>query len=259
MRTLITKIASAVASISLFVLATGTAHAAGTATLSINGGTPQQGSVFTATIRETSSDPVVSVQADLAYDASKLECVGIDGSTSAFSISYQAACGGGYISIARATPGTTLTGTQTVAVVSFRALAGAGNTAINFGASSGIYRSPDAVNVWNGNTAGAGVTFQAQPTTAPTPAATPKPTAMQTAQPTTAASVMAATAEATPAPSASPTPMEGQATTEPTTVPAPTATDTTRAISNTTIGSILVVVAAGIAALYVVRRLRADK
>jgi hypothetical protein len=260
MRTIVTKVISAIASISLFALATGSAQAAGTASLSINGGTYQQGKTYLATVRENSTDPVVSVEANLTYDTSKLECLGVDGSASPFTIQYQGSCSGGTISIARATAGTTVTGSQVVAIVTFRALATSGSTSLNFTAGSGIYRSPDAVNVWNGALGGTSISFVGAPT--PTAAPTAVPTSAPTAAPTAQPTVMAQTTTPTPTPSpsviVSPTPMEGNPTVEPSVVPAPVSSDNTRSVSASTVGSIIAVLAAGATAIFVIRRMRAN-
>lgn len=257
----LTKLASGVASISLFVLATGTAHAAGTASLNINGGSYQAGSTFTSTIRETSTEGVGGVEANLTYDATKLECLGVSFAGSAFPQEWApTVCGGGSISINHtvAFGSPAVTGTQTVAVVSFRALAGSGNSTINFSSSSKIVNA-SGVNVWDGNTAGAGYAFTSAPVATPMPTAAPKATAAPTAKPSATPTVMAAaTTEPTPEVTASPTPMEGQVETEPSVVPAPQATDSTRSVSNVTIGSIIAVIVAGAAALYVVRRMNRE-
>ncbi len=253
--TILSTLASAAASVSLFAVMTGTAQAAGTASLSISGGSVQTGNTITAVIRETSTDPVVSVQADLVFDASKLQCISVDGSTSAFTIPYQGACGTGTVSIARATAGTTLTGTQTVATVTFKAIA-PGSAAISFGATSGLYRSPDAAAVWDGNTAGATVSIANAPAAA-TPTAVPAASKPAATAPTRAVAAAVTTEAPTPAPTAEVTPTPAPTATPetaPTAAPIPSATDTTRAMSNTTIGSIVAVIAAGAAAMFVVRR-----
>lgn len=262
--TIVSTLANLAASVSLFAVMTGTVHAAGTASLTISGGSVEIGNTISAVIRATSTDPVVSVQADLIFDASKLQCLSVDGSASAFTIPYQGACGAGTVSIARATAGTTLTGTQTVAIVNFKAIA-PGTANISFATTSGLYRSPDAAAVWNGNTAGTSISINNAPATpaTPTPTAMPattKPAATATTTPTRAVAAAVTTAAtptptaevtATPAPTAAPE-------VAPTAAPIPVATDTTRAISNTTIGSIIAVIAAGAIALFVVRRKQSE-
>ena len=250
----IKSLATAAVSISTVALLSGTAHAAGTASLTVTGGSVQQGNTITAVVRENSTDPVVSVQADLVFDTSKLECVSVDGASSAFSVQYQGACGAGTVSIARGTAGTTLTGTQTVAVVTFRAIA-TGSAAISFAPSSGLYRSPDAAAVWDGNTTGTAISIAAAAAPAPTAAPVAKPAATATPARTNVA-VQAVTTEATPTPEATPTAAPTAAPeVAPTAAPAPSVTDDeTSAVSATTIGSIIAVIAAGATALFVVRR-----
>jgi len=142
--------------------------AAGSASLSLN---PSSGShdintTFSVTVYENSgAETVNAVEADLSYDVSKLQFVSIDTSGSAFDIGAVATGGSGSVTIQRGKIGS-LTGSQTVGVVTFKALVGSGSTAINFANSSQILRSSDNVNIWNSVTTGGSYTLT-------TPAAAP--------------------------------------------------------------------------------------
>jgi hypothetical protein len=157
------------------VLIPATAFAAagsGTASLSLSpsGGSYNNGSTFTVTVRETSSEPVAGIEADFTYDASALECLGVDGSGSAFVQQYQNSCGGGSVTIARTTQGTTVTGTQTVASISFKALKGSGTTSVKVANSSEIDNA-SVNNACDGTCAG-GATLATFALVTPAPAPT---------------------------------------------------------------------------------------
>ncbi len=152
---------------SLYVLA------AGSATLSLSSGSSYTvGDTFSVTIRENSgSDPVNAVQADLSYDSSKLQYLSTNVSSSIFNLAGPSSGGSGSVSIARTKDGVAVTGTQTVAVVNFKAIA-TGSATISFKPSSSIVRNTDYTNVWNGNTTGATYTINPVPV-APAPSTPP--------------------------------------------------------------------------------------
>lgn len=146
----------------------GHSAAAGSASLALSpsGATYNVGDTFGLTISETSTDAVNVVTADLAYDAAKLQYIGVDASGSAFGGDASTSGGGGSVSISRyVTPaGATVTGTKQVAVVNFKALAGSGSATISFAGSSKI--ASNGMNVWNGDTTGGTYNF-ATPAPAP--------------------------------------------------------------------------------------------
>lgn len=116
-------------------------YAASSLYLSPASGTYKQGSQFTITIKENSGDEDVNaVQVNLTYSTSKLQFVKIDTTGTAFSVQYPSSGGGGKVSIARTTAGTTLTGDQLVAKVVFKALA-SGSTSVNFDSGSGLWNA----------------------------------------------------------------------------------------------------------------------
>jgi chitodextrinase len=122
--------------------------ASGTLSLSPSSSNVGLGNNFTVTIHENSgTDPVNAVQANLTYPTSQLQFVSIDSTTSAFSVDAQATGGSGAVTIARgAAGGTSVTGDQIVAVVTFKAI-GLGAGAVSFGAGSAIVRSTDNISI----------------------------------------------------------------------------------------------------------------
>jgi chitodextrinase len=114
--------------------------ASGALTLSPTSSSPSLGSTFTVSIFENSgSDTVNAVQSDLTYPTSQLQFVSIDGTGSAFSIDAQAdGSTAGKVLIGRGTSGgTTVTGSQLVTTVTFRAI-GLGAANITFANTSHI-------------------------------------------------------------------------------------------------------------------------
>jgi hypothetical protein len=132
------------------------ASSAGTATMTLtpSSGSHGTGTTLTVTIYENSGTTAVNaVEADLTYDASELQYVSIDGSSSAFTEAIVNSGGSGSVSVQRGTTGT-LTGSQIVASVSFTVLTTASNSAITFANSTAIVNSTTNNNIWNGTTAG---------------------------------------------------------------------------------------------------------
>jgi len=115
-------------------------RAAGNATLSLSpsSSSPALGSTFTVTIYENSGTVAVNaVQADLTYNTSLLQYVSTDLTTSAFTTVGQNTGGNGVVNLGIASLGVNRTGSQIVAVVTFRAI-GVGSAAVNFAATSAI-------------------------------------------------------------------------------------------------------------------------
>lgn len=144
------------------------ALAAGNASLSLtpSSGSRTVGSSFSVSVLEN-GDAVNVVTANLTYDATKLTCNGVTGGA-AFPGQVTGSCGGGSILISRYTnPGTTVSGSQTVASISFTASA-AGSAVVSFASSSKI--ASGGTDIWNGVTTGgsytntAPVTPQVNPT-----------------------------------------------------------------------------------------------
>lgn len=132
------KIRTILASVSAFAVialnSTPVQAAASSLYITPASGNITQGNSLTVSIVEN-GDNVNVVTANLNYDASKLQCNGVGGGSFAQTIS--ASCGGGAVTVSRyVTPGQPgLNGAQTVATVSFTALASSGTTSITFGAS----------------------------------------------------------------------------------------------------------------------------
>lgn len=130
---------------------------AGTATLSLSpaSGSHEINSTFTVAVVENSgSQSVSSIEANLTYDPSKLQFVSINNNGSPFSTCFGAQGGGGSVTTGGCTSlGSSATGSQTIANVTFKVLAGSGTTSVNFASNSTLLQ-PDDTDIWNGNTAG---------------------------------------------------------------------------------------------------------
>jgi len=137
---------------------------AGSATLSLSPSSTSvsQGSYLSVAIREASgSQSVNAVQANLSYPANLLSYVSIS-SSSAFSVVAQNSGGGGSVKVARgALP--SVTGTQTVATVTFKALTSSGMASITFAGGSAVTAGDGSgTNVLAG-TSGGNYTLKAAP------------------------------------------------------------------------------------------------
>lgn len=140
--------------------------AAGNATLSINPGvaTYTVGETFTVKIYENSGpEQVMGVTADISYDKASLEFVSLDGNQSAFTTAMPSSAGNGVVKISRAIMGSSLTGNQLVASVTFKAVGSTNKSMVNFMSSSAIAASGGR-DLWNGNAAGASFTIKAPAT-----------------------------------------------------------------------------------------------
>jgi chitodextrinase len=122
--------------------------AAGSLTAVPSATTVSIGSTVTVTVRENSgTDTVNGVQANLTYDATKLQYVSVDNTTSPFTDA-QSSASNGTLTLGRYTgPGVVaVSGDQVVTVVTFKALV-AGPVAINFDTASQLIRSTDDVDI----------------------------------------------------------------------------------------------------------------
>lgn len=117
--------------------------------LTPDNGSYANGATITLSLRENSlATAVNSLQANLTYDATRLQFVSSDVSASPFSSSIQNTGGSGSIQIALTSLGSTVTGDQLVSTLTFTAI-GTGTAAITFAAGSGIARASDSTNVCN--------------------------------------------------------------------------------------------------------------
>src|SRR4030042_6501661 len=134
------------------------------ATQSIN-----QGTNFTVQVRENSNtEPVNAVQANLTYDATKLDFVSLDNPPAGTSCTTVAegSGGAGSIRIARALAGgaTPVTGDQLVATVTFKAKYVPGATCVSLAAGSSIVRSTDNIDILGNTTSGTFTVVNPPPT-----------------------------------------------------------------------------------------------
>jgi chitodextrinase len=131
---------------SLGVYILGTSHASGTATLTLSpaSSTVALGSTVAVTITENSgATGVNAVEADLAYDQTKLQYVSTSTTASPFTIVANNTGGSGSVDLANASP-TSQTGAQTVATVTFTTI-GLGAAPVTFANSSQIVE-PDSTD-----------------------------------------------------------------------------------------------------------------
>ena len=147
----------------------GSAYAAGSASYSLSpsGGSYGQNSSFTVQVHENGS-AVNVVTAKLTYDASKLSCTGVGGS-SAFPQTVTATCGNGTVTISRYigpydNP-TTVSGDQVIGSINFTAIASSGTATVSFASGSQI--ASGGSNIWNGSTTGGTYTLTAPATVPP--------------------------------------------------------------------------------------------
>jgi hypothetical protein len=180
------------------------AQGAGTSQLSLspNTGSIKKGDTIVITIKESSTVPVNLIEADLNYNPAFLEYVSFDKSGGAFADSnntfFISTISTGKVSLTGAIlTGSLLTGEQTLATVTFKAVAGTGTSSITFdnvlgddGTQSDVQNG--GVSSWDGNTAGATFSFTGNSPTATTtastspPPVTPKATSKTTSKPTAA-------------------------------------------------------------------------
>lgn len=138
--------------------------AAGTATLTMTpaSGSYVVGSNISVAVQENSgTDPVNAVQASLSYDATKLQYVSVAEGSAFPTVAATSTSTPGVVRLARGTlPGMEVTGTNTVATITFKVLGNSGTTNLSFdSAFSYIVRSTDNTNVL-GTTSGATYTLK---------------------------------------------------------------------------------------------------
>lgn len=118
-------------------------------TLVAGSNTVNIGSTVTVTIRENSStDTVNAVQANIGFDATKLQYVSTSSTGSAFPLEAATVASTGSLKLSRATSGGTppVAGDNIVAVVTFKAITG-GTVALTVDADSGLIRSTDNTDI----------------------------------------------------------------------------------------------------------------
>lgn len=115
--------------------------------LSPASGSYANGGTLVVTIMEDShGESVNAVQANLTYQTARMTFVSIDTSQSNFTTTLQSTGGGGSVQVGVGLLGSSLTGNQEVARVTFT-LVSAGSAAVTFAAGSGIARTSDAVDI----------------------------------------------------------------------------------------------------------------
>jgi hypothetical protein len=126
--------------------------------------TPSTGSyAINATLTVTlyvnsGGNQINGVEADLSYNASQLQFLSIDTTSSAFNETAQGSGGSGSVSIVRLST-TSLTGSQVVASVSFTVLATASPSPITFSSSCHVIRTSDTRDLWDGVLSGGSYTL----------------------------------------------------------------------------------------------------
>ncbi|MDB5165054.1 MAG: exoglucanase [Candidatus Saccharibacteria bacterium] len=149
------------AGVGIYILAFTHAATPGSMSLSPASSSISLGNNFTVTIMENSTtDTVNAVQANLTYDPTKLSYVSTDTptGTSAFDIAAQTTDNGaGLLQIARGATAVR-TGSQTVAVVTFKALT-TGTTSVAFGTGTALVSTTTQQDIAAGATTGATYTI----------------------------------------------------------------------------------------------------
>lgn len=169
---IVTALFAVVGAIMLIFANAATPTQTGTVTTLATGGTalsltPASGSYdvstnFTLGIYENSSTAEVSTaDVKLSYDATKLDFVSVDGSGGAFSNCIENTGGSGTVSLVCSKLGGSVTGSQKIGNVTFKAKVGSGSTAVNFAASSHVWSyASTPVELWNGVTTGGTYTLK---------------------------------------------------------------------------------------------------
>jgi chitodextrinase len=133
------------------------------------------GDTFDLAIRSNTSTLVNAVQANLTFDASKLEYVSSDFAGSAFEVAAEAVGSTGSVKIARGTT-TPTSSDKLVGTVKFKLLATSGNAAVEFAEDSVILSSATSTNVLTEKAGATRNVLVATPPPAPPPTPTPTPT-----------------------------------------------------------------------------------
>ncbi len=125
-------------------------HSGGRLYLTPASGSLTNGNTLVITIREDSgSDAVNAVQANLTYPATRMQFQSIataGSASSPFTTVMQSSGGGGNVTIGVGLLGSSVTGNNIVATVTFT-LISTGAAAVNFTVDSGIARSSDSVDI----------------------------------------------------------------------------------------------------------------
>jgi chitodextrinase len=107
------------------------------------------GDTVSITVRENSStDTVNAVQANVSYDTTRLQYLGVDDTGSAFGLVAATTNSNGVVSVARGVQGGSapVTGDQLVTKINFKVLAG-GSAPLTIAAGSAVVRSTDNVDI----------------------------------------------------------------------------------------------------------------
>lgn len=158
-------------------------RAATLATLSLNPASSQVAlgaNIVVNVVEDSSTVEVNSVQANLTYDQTKLQFVSTDITTSPFSTAVENTGGAGNVRLGLAALNGKLTGPQTIAKVTFKAIA-TGSAAITFATGSDIVQASNNTSM---QPTTSGVTYTIADTTAPT-----APTGITTVKNTTSISL----------------------------------------------------------------------
>ena len=189
------KIKSVIAAstIGAMTLFGGQALAAGNASLSLGGGSYQTGNSFAVPVYVNSGvDPVNVVQADFNYNSSAMQFQSVS-CGGAFTITAGAGANSVTCGVGN---GASVTGSQLVGTINFKALASSGSSVANIASSSHVYRSTDNTDVWNGVATSTGFSFTSP---APAPAKPVRTTTTKSTSTAPATTAPVATA-LTPAP-----------------------------------------------------------
>jgi hypothetical protein len=166
----IAKIFSLAAAAAIPLLAAAPVLAASATVSLVSSGSVAKGSYVTVTIKENSgSEPVNAASATLSYPTDKLSYISIT-SSSAFNIAAASSGGGGSVRVDRGAL-TPATGSQTVASVTFKALADSGTASV--GVTSASVISANSNSDINSGSSGTNIALKAP---APAPAAAPADT-----------------------------------------------------------------------------------
>ncbi len=161
------------------------------------------GGNFTLAVRENSgSTSVNAVQANITFDPTKLQYVGVDDAGADFSLSAITAASNGTVELTRAVAGGSpaVTGDKLVSKVVFKAIAGSGTATVAFGAGS-IISTTVGVDILHQSTPGSVQILavvvpspvNATPAPASTPVAPPAPTPAPTPKPVVVTPIVGST------------------------------------------------------------------
>ena len=138
--------------------------AAGSASFKLtpDSGSLTLGSELQVVIEVVSDESVNAAQADINYDGSQLDYVGVSYSNSAFNLGLSESDNGSTVSVARGISENPVSGTNRFAVLIFKVLTSSGSGSLTMGLESAIMSSASNENIWNQSTNGANYTFSQQ-------------------------------------------------------------------------------------------------